>query len=155
MAPLSDLTELLRHMAPHRHPGVYVFASVPAGAALQALDPVATLREDEGLSVVVTEEAAQAAGLTVLFRAAWITLRVHSDLQSVGLTATFSTALGREHISCNVVAGAHHDHLFVPVDDADRAMAVLARLQAGAAAAAAPTLAINPDPAPPQCGGAA
>jgi hypothetical protein len=31
-----------------------------------------------------------------------------SDLQAVGLTAAFATALGRAGISCNVVAGAQH-----------------------------------------------
>jgi uncharacterized protein len=52
-----------------------------------------------------------------------------SDLQAVGLTAAFATALGRAGISCNVVAGAQHDHLFVPVEQAGRAMAELQGLQ--------------------------
>lgn len=128
-APVTDLTELLRHMAPERHPGVYVFASLAPGVDVSVLDPIATMREDEGLSVVVSEAAARQAGLAVLFRATWITLRVTSSLHAVGLTAAFATALGRQNISCNVVAGAHHDHLFVPVDDGDRTMAVLQALQ--------------------------
>ena len=46
------------------------------------------------------------SSLSVLFRAAWISLTVHSDLEAVGLTAAFSTALGQAGVSCNVVAGA-------------------------------------------------
>ncbi len=57
--------------------------------------------------------------------ASWITLRVHSALEAVGLTAAFSAALSREGISANVVAGYFHDHLFVPEDRRDDAMRVL------------------------------
>jgi hypothetical protein len=52
----------------------------------------------------------------------------------VGLTAAFSTALGQAGISCNVVAGIHHDHVFVPVEQAQMAMDVLDALQRSAAA---------------------
>jgi len=68
---------------------------------------------------------ARARGLEVLFRAAWITLEVHSDLQAIGFTAAFATALGQAGISCNVMAGACHDHVFVPVEAAQAALAVL------------------------------
>ena len=57
---------------------------------------------------------------------------VHSDLNAVGLTAAFASALGGAGISCNVVAGAYHDHLFVPVERADDAMRALRSLQRGA-----------------------
>ena len=40
-----------------------------------------------------------------------------------------AAALAAEGISCNVVAALNHDHLFVPVDRADDAIAVLDRLQ--------------------------
>jgi hypothetical protein len=56
-------------------------------------------------------------------------LTIHSDLAAVGLTAAFSAALARDGISCNVIAGLHHDHLFVPWDrrgDALRALEALA-----------------------------
>jgi hypothetical protein len=65
-----------------------------------------------------------------VFRAAWITLTVHSDLEAVGLTAAVSVALGAAGISCNVVAGTYHDHLFVPAQKAADAMAALRKLQA-------------------------
>lgn len=75
---------------------------------------------------------AASAGLQVLFLAAWITLTVHSDLQAVGLTAAFASALGQAGISCNVVAGAFHDHIFVPVEQAQQALAALKTLQQSA-----------------------
>ena len=87
------------------------------------------MREREGLTLVVPEEQAVAAGLPVLFRAAWISLTVHSDFQAVGLTAAFSGALGQAGISCNVVAGAFHDHIFVPAEQAQLTLAVLRTLQ--------------------------
>ena len=116
-------------MQPVKNEGVYVFASVPLGVDVAPLEPVATIREREGLTVVVEEERARRAHLNVLFRAAWITLNVHSDLQAVGLTAAVASALGQANISCNVLAGAFHDHIFVPVDSGERAMATLRELQ--------------------------
>ena len=117
-------------MHPIVHDGVYVFASVSLSFDVAALLPVATIQEPEGLTVIVEEARARQANLTVLFRAAWITLSVHSDLQAVGLTAAFSSVLAQAGISCNVVAGAYHDHLFVPVEAAERALAALCALQA-------------------------
>ena len=126
---LRDLDTLIASMQPELQPGVYVFASLPHDALTSGAGIVATFREREGLTVVMEESAAQAAGIAPLFRAAWITLTVHSDLNAVGLTAAFARALGEAGISCNVIAAAWHDHIFVPVDDAARAMDALSALQ--------------------------
>jgi hypothetical protein len=56
-------------------------------------------------------------------------LNVQSDLAAVGLTAAFASALGEAGISCNVVAGLNHDHLFVPAHQAQSALKVLRLLQ--------------------------
>ncbi len=127
--PVSNLAEILRSMRPVKNEGVFVFASLPVGTGPAFLQPIATMRETEGLTVVVEETQAIKANLPVLFRAAWITLNVHSDLQAVGLTAAFATALSNANISCNVIAGAFHDHLFVPIESGDEALAVLRALQ--------------------------
>lgn len=127
--PVSNLATLLRSMEPSLRDGVYAYCSVPHDTQLAGLSPVVTVREEEGLTLVIPEAQAIAAGLPVLFRAAWISLTVHSDLEAVGLTAAFSTALGQAGISCNVVAGAFHDHIFVPVAQAQQTMAVLRALQ--------------------------
>ncbi|MFT5719979.1 MAG: hypothetical protein ACI9W6_000267 [Motiliproteus sp.] len=126
---ISNLSTLLSTMEPVLHEGVYVFASLKECAGLALTDVVASIIEPEGLSVIVTEARAQELKLPVMFRAAWITLTVHSDLEAVGLTAAFATALGDAGISCNVVAGAYHDHIFVALDCAVEAMAALRELQ--------------------------
>ena len=131
-SPVSNLTTLLRSMEPVLHDGVYAYCTVAHDAPIAAFAPVVTVRESEGLTLVVPEEQAIAAGLRVVFRAAWISLTVHSDLEAVGLTAAFSSALGRAGISCNVVAGAFHDHIFVPVAQAEKALEVLRTLQGDA-----------------------
>lgn len=128
---ISDLAVLISTMAPELHPGVYVYCVVPPGTDFATLSPVATVAESEGLTLVLPEEQAIRAGLEVVFRAAWITLTVHSDLQAVGLTAAFAGALGRAGIGCNVVAGAYHDHIFVPLELAQSAMTALKALQQG------------------------
>lgn len=61
--------------------------------------------------------------------AAWLTLTVHSSLEAVGLTAAFSAALGEAGISCNVLAGFHHDHILVPWALRDAAVATLRGLR--------------------------
>ncbi len=133
MQPISDLQTLLSRMQPALVPGRYAFVALPDGAAIDPAGVVATMREAEGLSAVMAEAQAEAMGLPVAFTAAWITLTVHSDLAAVGLTAAVSTALAQAGISCNMIAGVHHDHLFVPVERAAQAMAVLAGLQQDAA----------------------
>lgn len=118
----NDLSVLLRSMEPVLHPEPYGFA-VREGAL--PFQPFATVAEAEGMTVV--------APLALLGAGApWarISLTVHSDLAAVGLTAAFATALGAEGISCNVIAGYHHDHLFVQWgrrEDAMRALEALSR----------------------------
>jgi ketosteroid isomerase-like protein len=100
-------------------PGEYVFVAGDVPGA------VATVVEAEGPSAVVERERADAAGLPYDLVAAWITLTVHSALDAVGLTAEVSARLAEAGIACNVVAGARHDHLFVPADRAQEALAAL------------------------------
>jgi uncharacterized protein len=112
VAALGDLSQLLAQLRPQRQPGRFVFtavATVPAG-----VDPVMTFAEDEGLTVILRQEDADAAGLRYDLVTEWITLTVHSALDGVGLTAAVSGTLAGAGISCNVVAAVHHDHLFVP-----------------------------------------
>ena len=126
MAGTTDLAQLLRTLEPVRRDGEFVYATVvevPAGLPVEAM-----VREPEGLSVVVRRDAADIHGIRYDYVAAWITLTVHSSLEAVGLTAAFATALGREGISCNVLAGHHHDHILVGTADAERAMDVLRAL---------------------------
>jgi hypothetical protein len=111
-------------MRPELNPGRYVFTTVEGGVP-SGLTPVVTVTEREGLTVVVRQEEADAAGMAYDYVAGWITLRIHSALEAVGLTAAVSRELAGVGLSCNVVAGFHHDHLFVPYERATEAVAVL------------------------------
>lgn len=123
------LAGLIRDMNPVLQEGVYVFSAVAAERDLGGIEPVGWFQEPESLTVICDERAAFEAGLPILFRAAWITLTVQSQLDAVGLTAAVSRVLADAGISCNVVAGALHDHLFVPVDSRLAAMHALQALQ--------------------------
>lgn len=125
-----DLRTLLSGMRPELNAGRYVFTTVPDGAAPAGVAPVVMVTEREGLTLVLLEEEAVAAGLTYDYVAAWITLRVHSALDAVGLTAAVALALTDAGVSCNVVAGYHHDHLFVPHGHGTEAVGVLEALAA-------------------------
>ena len=125
----SDLGQLLASMRPELQKGTYLFCELGDGVVLAGLVPLATFREAEGTTLVVRAEEAEAHGIAGLFEAAWITLTVHSDLAAVGFLAAVAGALAREGIPCNAIAAFHHDHLFVPVAMAERAMAVLELLQ--------------------------
>jgi hypothetical protein len=96
---------------------------VPAG-----VEPFATVREPEGLTIVLRQDDADRAGLPYDGEFAKITLRVHSALDAVGLTAAVSAALAARGVSANVIAGRHHDHVFVPADCARDAIDALSRL---------------------------
>jgi len=130
-----DLGRLLATLDPELRPGRYVFAVAPAACAPAGVQPVATVREAEGLTVVLTQEEADRAGLTYDVVLAMITLRVHSSLEAVGMTAAFSAALAAAGVSANVVAGLHHDHVFVPAAHGERAVELLRALAASAASA--------------------
>ena len=117
-----NLAQLLRGMEPVLHGQPYGFA-VWAGGALP-FAAFATVAEDEGLTVVAPLEAMREAGL-VSDPWARISLTVHSDLAAVGLTAAFAGALAEQGISCNVIAGVFHDHLFVPWEGREVALAAL------------------------------
>jgi hypothetical protein len=87
-----------------------------------------TFTEDEGLTLILGQDEADAAGLAYDVVTEWITLMVHSALDGVGLTAAVSGALADAGISCNVVAATHHDHLFVPAVTGEEAARLLADL---------------------------
>ncbi|GAA3276250.1 N-acetyltransferase [Paenarthrobacter aurescens] len=125
-----DLKTLLESLHPVARDGEYVYALWPHGRPLEG-GIEAAVREAEGLTVVLRRDEADALGLSYDFVATWITLQVHSALEAVGLTAAVSAALTHAGISCNVLAGFHHDHLLVPSAEAGRALEVLRLLARG------------------------
>ncbi|HSK32029.1 MAG TPA: ACT domain-containing protein [Propionicimonas sp.] len=124
---LSDLSELLRGLHPEVRPGSFVMVSTNSETGLAAL---ASVDEEEGTSLVLEQHKADAFRLEYTSVFAWITLTVHSSLEAVGLTAAVANTLASAGIACNVLAGFHHDHLLVPINRVDDAMAALSRLSA-------------------------
>lgn len=124
----KSLERLLRSMNPILRGGTYVYCAIPAGAEVPA-SAVTVFREEEATTVILESADAEAHRLDPLYRAAWITITVHSDLDAVGFLAAISGALARGGISCNVVSAVYHDHLFVPVAEGERAVEILRSLQ--------------------------
>jgi hypothetical protein len=118
-------------MEPELQPGTYVFCAMPPKARLpEGIAPIGMIDEKEGQTLIL--DVAMAALLDCPKSAPMrlITLNVHSSLEAVGLTAAFAAELGSHGISANVVAGFYHDHIFVGLEDAQKAVAVLEALAA-------------------------
>lgn len=111
MTGISDLAQLLASMRPVLHDAPYGIVTVAGGSP--PAGTFATVAEEEGLTLIAPTEALTAAGHDPGPPWARISLSVHSDLAAVGLTAAFARALADRGISANVVAGFHHDHIFV------------------------------------------
>jgi|SaaInl5LU_22_DNA_1037371.scaffolds.fasta_scaffold39677_2 hypothetical protein len=130
MAGETNLTSLLKSMAPSLLAGEYVFVSF-ANAQYgdhANLQPIAMVHEVEGVTLVVPRDVADEHGLAYHAVFCCITLTVHSSLEAVGLTAAVSAQLASRDISANVVAGYYHDHIFVPAAQAAQAMALLSSM---------------------------
>lgn len=124
----TNLEILLHTIRPQLAEGDFVFCTIDDPAIIAIEDVLLFFREQEGVTVILRKERADRLGWAYQFIASWITLTVHSSLEAVGLTAAFSKALAEHGISCNVVAGYFHDHIFVDKKDAEKAMAVLSRM---------------------------
>jgi hypothetical protein len=123
----KNMTTLLSSMSPELIDGEFVFCSfgnAKYGDHSQ-LDPIATLMEEEGLTLVISKRKAQEYGVAFesVFRC--ITLRVHSSLDAVGLTAAVSRRLAERGMAANMIAGYFHDHVFVATDTAEKALAAM------------------------------
>ena len=118
---------------------------------------VGIYREEEGLTLVFSDEIKeemesisqdvhfaserkmhQTSGVStpdaekVLGPFALITLKVNSGLFAVGLLASVTGALAKEGIPVNAFSAYHHDHLLVPYEKKDAALAALKKLQKSA-----------------------
>lgn len=121
MTTVKDTQAMIAQMQPDLRPGGFVFRSFanPDDAAPFLSQALASFRETEGLSLILPDDG---TGSEVM---RCITLQVHSALDGIGLTAAVADALTGAEIPCNMVAAFHHDHVFVPVALADRAVDVL------------------------------
>ncbi|BCH29467.1 hypothetical protein MesoLjLc_13970 [Mesorhizobium sp. L-8-10] len=122
----TDLAVLIGGMKPRLRDGVYVFATLPPGQpAPPMVEPVMVFQEAEGCTFILTEGDAAKLGLDVTFRCRMITLEIHSALEAVGFLAAITTRLAASGMGVNPVSAFYHDHLFVPADRAEEAVALL------------------------------
>ncbi len=127
MSGSDDLEELLSAIDPVLSDEEYVFCTLPDAryGDFAELNPLLSFREQEGLTLVLEKEAADDLELPYdsVFRN--ISLQAHSSFNVVGLAAAISTPLAEQGISINIVGAFYHDYIFVGVNNAERALAVL------------------------------
>ncbi len=121
----KDLEVLVRCLEPVLNAGTFVFCTTKTSNIVPFDQIVASIRETEGTTLILDQRVADNYNLKYHYKAAWITLKVHSSLDAIGLTALFSDCMAKHAISCNVVAGYYHDHIFVAEKEALKAIEVL------------------------------
>ena len=124
-----DLQILLTSMEPELQPGEYVFATVPRNDFKDVQDAAwGWFCEPEGITLILEKNAALASGVDFAFPSRMITLTVHSSLEAVGFLAVITEKLASAGISVNAISAYYHDHLFISVEKAAQAMAILRQI---------------------------
>lgn len=128
----TDLTKLLGSMRPALDKRAYCFCTVAADAYRPGERlPKGLFVEEEGVTLILEESAAGGLAQPDAPRWACITLAVHSSLEAVGFMAAISGRLAQAGLSVNPVSAYFHDHLFVPWERREEAMAILRGFQQG------------------------
>lgn len=130
MSGETHLKTLLRNLSPVLLDDTFVFCTFTEGSYgdYAKTNPKACILENEGMTLVIEKSVADSHGFSYSGEFSCISLEVHSSLEAVGLTAIISGLLATYEISVNMIAGYHHDHLFVPVANAPLALDLLHNL---------------------------
>lgn len=126
----TDLNKLLASMEPVLGPETYVFCTLQNAryGYMAELKPLASFQETEGLTLVIKQKQADKHKLNYQGTFALISLKVHSSLEAVGLTAAVSGCLAKANISANVIAAYYHDHILIPSAQAQQALQLLQQM---------------------------
>ncbi|KAL8902879.1 MAG: hypothetical protein Q9207_004307 [Kuettlingeria erythrocarpa] len=129
-----SLSKLLSTLRLSVHPDTFVFMTFPSEAAPpKTLHMELYFREGQSCTIIATLESAKIHNLGYVFPCRKITCEVHSSLEAVGFMAALSARLAERGIGANPVSGYYHDHLFVPQEMVDEAVAALEELAKEAA----------------------
>lgn len=103
------------------HPEKYVFTeNCPVN-----VQPFITINEKKGKSFIIEKTLAEQEDIGYIFPCCCIQLKQETALTAIGVTFQVAEILTKEKISCNVVAGFHHDYFFVPEIEAEKALNIL------------------------------
>ncbi|NMC13306.1 MAG: ACT domain-containing protein [Chloroflexi bacterium] len=132
MSGETNLETLLAGMQPALHDQAYAFCVVDRDDfGKLPFEPLCIFREEEGITVIVTQQQATDNGLTFDSLWACITLTVHSSLSAVGFLAAITSRLAQARISVNAVSAYYHDHLFVPWNRRNETLKILGEMSKG------------------------
>lgn len=132
MSGERNLETLLQQLDAQLHEDVFVFVTCQHDEVPHDLVPQMQFYETEGLTMIMRLEEAHKYGFSGEFASRMITLNIHSALDAVGFIAHIASVLAAAGMGVNPVAGFFHDHLFVPEDRVDEAMALLTEIRAKA-----------------------
>lgn len=128
MSGETNLSIILKNLQPILHAGEYVYCKINHQEEMDVSKAILFFREEEACTIVLKKEDADTVGLEYTYISSWITIKMHTSLEAVGLTSVISSALAKENISCNVVAAYFHDHIFTEKKDEALAMHILHNL---------------------------
>lgn len=129
----KSLAVLLASLNLSVHPETFVFSTVSSSVELpSSLQAQMVFRENEGLTIITTQKAAELHNLEFVFPCRMITVNVHSSLEAVGFITFIAGKLSDKGIAINPVSGFFHDHLFVPYGKEDEVTEILQNISAEA-----------------------
>ncbi|MFA6214808.1 MAG: ACT domain-containing protein [Candidatus Micrarchaeia archaeon] len=122
-----------KNLIPALAEGEYYFASIDEsqlmGVARHLPHMLGVFREEEGITIVFSKDILPQVRLLTEKKIegpfALITFLAQTSLHETGITASFTATLAREKIPANVFSGYHHDHVLVPYEKREAALAAL------------------------------